>query len=140
MVFSNTVVPVFMLRWPIFFNSSIYIYMSIYRSILCRSVWQNYSTNRDDRPLIRKEILLLLFRYQSCVENYSLQVLTLHCSLGLYAFYFKRIQFLYILYVSFKRIHIYRVPFATQSVSIKPINVNQQPINIILTDNMSCTD
>ena len=26
------------------------------RSNLCRSVWENYKTYRDDRPLIRKEI------------------------------------------------------------------------------------
>ena len=38
--------------------TSIYIYNTyIYRSNLCRSVWENYKTYRDDRPLIRKEIL-----------------------------------------------------------------------------------
>ena len=33
-----------------------YRYIYIYRSNLCRSVWENYTTCRDDRPLIRKEI------------------------------------------------------------------------------------
>ena len=35
-----------------------YIYIHIYRSNLCRSVWKNHKSHRDDRPLIRKEILL----------------------------------------------------------------------------------
>ena len=30
--------------------------MYIYISNLCRSVWENYKTYRDDRTLIRKEI------------------------------------------------------------------------------------
>ena len=32
------------------------IYIYIYRSNLCRSVWENCKEYRDDRPLIRKEI------------------------------------------------------------------------------------
>ena len=33
-----------------------YLDWYIYRSNLCRSVWENYKTYRDDRTLIRKEI------------------------------------------------------------------------------------
>ena len=32
------------------------IYTYIYRSNLCRSVWENYKTYRDDQQLIQKEI------------------------------------------------------------------------------------
>ena len=40
----------------IYWYIDIYIYLYIYRSNLCRSVWKNYKTYRDDRPLIRKLI------------------------------------------------------------------------------------
>ena len=36
--------------------------LDIYNSNLSRGVWENYKTHRDDRPLIRKEILWSVLR------------------------------------------------------------------------------
>ena len=43
-------------RSPLPTQSTFLVFGKFVRTNLCRSVWENYKTYRDDRPLIQKEI------------------------------------------------------------------------------------